>query len=258
MSVRAALHLDPLLQAADDTWPQWTRTEPLLTRFASHAEVAQWRMDDVDWQEDREMFLALGRLTLVEESRTAATAVLVFLVLPACEATVMRRASMTHDVRQLEDVAAGYLWTEVAQYPWDDPMKGWIPQGVARRVGRAIDRDFGWGETAERIWRDRATLDFEAVERLNHRGAYMRPLHTTDLYWWAVTEAGLSREDMDLLVALAVTAHEDGITSRSSAGITARSACVQLVQPGQTVDQLQYRARKALTVLREAARSPAA
>ena len=101
MSVRAALHLDPLLQAADDTWPQWTRDEPLLTRFASHAEVAQWRMDDVDWQEDREMFLALGRLTLVEESRTAATAVLVFLVLPACEATVMRRASMTHDVRQL-------------------------------------------------------------------------------------------------------------------------------------------------------------
>ena len=50
-------------------------------------------MDDVDWQEDREMFLALGRLTLVEESRTAATAVLVFLVLPACEATVMRRTS---------------------------------------------------------------------------------------------------------------------------------------------------------------------
>ena len=137
-------------------------------------------------------------------------------------------------------------------------MKGWIPQGVARRVGRAIDRDFGWGETAERIWRDRATLDFEAVERLNHRGAYMRPLNTTDLYWWAVAEAGLSREDMDLLVALAVTAHEDGITSRSSAGITARSACVQLVQPGQTVDQLQYRARKALTVLREAARSTAA
>ena len=33
---------------------------------------------------------------------------------------------------------------------------------------------------------------------------------------------------------------------------------VQLVQPGQTVDQLQYRARKALTVLREAARSTAA
>ena len=95
MSVRAALHLDPLLQAADDTWPQWTRTEPLLTRFASHREVAQWRMDDVDWQEDREVFLALGRLTLMEESRTAATAVLVFLVLPACEATVMRRASRT-------------------------------------------------------------------------------------------------------------------------------------------------------------------
>ena len=123
MSVRAALHLDPLLQAADDTWPHWTRDEPLLTRFASHREVAQWRMDDVDWQEDRETFLALGRLTLMEESRTAATAVLVFLVLPACEATVMRRTSRTRDVRQLEDVAAGYLWTEVAQYPWDDPMK---------------------------------------------------------------------------------------------------------------------------------------
>ena len=69
MSVRADLHLDNLLQAADDTWPQWTRTEPLLTRFASHREIAQWRMDDVDWQEDREVFLALGRLTLMEESR---------------------------------------------------------------------------------------------------------------------------------------------------------------------------------------------
>lgn len=257
MSVRAALRLTPLLETADETWCEWTSGEPLLAQFSSHGDVARWRRDNVDWQEDREVLLALGRLTLTEEPRVAATAVLVSLVLPACEVAVANRAPNLRDVRHLEQVAAGYLWGAVAEYPWDDPLRGWIPQGIARRVGRALDREFGWGHAAEPIWRERHSATPEFLEVISRPAEHPESLQNGRLYWWALTEAGISREDLDLLVALAVTASRDGITSRGSAGLTARTACLQLVGPGQTADQLQYRARKALKVLRTAARTAA-
>lgn len=256
MSVRAALNIDCLLDAADETWSVWSAGEALLAPFGCTGDVASWRRD-VAWQEDREVLLALGRLTRVEECRIEATAVLVSLLLPACEAAVSNRRGNTFDVAHLEQVAAGYVWSEVAEYPWDDPLKGWIPQGVARRVGRAIDREFGWGESAERVWRERAVWAPETMERLTTPMAAAEQLRASDLYWWALSEAGVSAEDLDLLVSLAVTASQDGIASRGSAGITARSACLQLVNQGQSADQVQYRARKALRVLRTAAQRAA-
>lgn len=257
MSVRAALKIDGLLEAANDSWADWTAPEPVLTQFTSSGEVALWRKEAV-WQDDREVLLALGRLTLVERSRLEATAVLVALVLPACEAVVAQRTRGVRDFRHVEEVAAGYLWSAVAEYPWKDPLKGWIPQGVARRVGRALDREFGWGESAERVWRDRAPLLPEQVELLPAPDRGTEPLQSSDLYLWALTKGGVSREDLDLLVALAVAASDAGTVSRSSAGLTARSACLQVARPGKSVDQLQYRARQALKVLRGAAGREAA
>ena len=256
MSVRAALNIDHLLDAADEHWEVWTSGEPVLSRFGSCRDVATWR-GEAEWREDREVLLALGRLTRLEGSRVDATAVLVHLLLPACEAVVATRSRNTEDARHVEDVAAGYLWAEVAEYPWDDPLRGWIPQGVARRVGRALDREFGWGQSAERVWRERAAVTPEVLERIA-RDQDRDSLKCSDVYWWALSEAGLSREDMDLLVALAVTATDDGIAARGSAGLTARAACLQVVEPGHTADQVQYRARKALGVLRAAARNGAA
>lgn len=254
MSVRSALNIDSLLQSADDSWWEWTQPEPVLVQFSGTQDVIGWRID-AHWKDDREVLLALGRLTLREESRVHATAVLAAVVLPACESMVSLRSRNTSDFHYLEQVAAGYVWSEVAQYPWDAPLKGWIPQGIARRVGRALDREFGWGQAAERVWRERAVLAPEALERAVDTSS--QTLQSSQLYWWALTQAGLPREDLDLLVALAVAASEDGITSRSSAGITARSACRRVAVPGQSPDQLQYRAMKALRHLREAAR-PAA
>lgn len=256
MSVRSALRIEPLLQAADESWSSWTADEPLLRRFGSSGDVAAWRLG-AEWQQDREVLLALGRLTLEAESRQEATAVLVMLLLPACEAVVSSRTRNVADFRHVEEVAAGYVWAAVAEYPWDDPLKGWIPQGVARRVGRALDREFGWGESAERAWRERAPVAPEVVERIADPQASSAHLKASELYWWALSEAGLDREDLDLLVALAVTASEDGISARGSAGITARSACLRVAGPGQSADQVQYRAIKALRVLR-AAVNPAA
>lgn len=255
MSVRAALNIDPLLDAANDSWPVWTAGEPLLAPFMSVGEVVAWRRE-ANWQDDREVLLALGRLTLVEGSRLEATAVLVALCLPACEPVVALRARRSDDWGYVLEVAAGYVWAAVAEYPWQDPLKGWIPQGVARRVGRALDREFGWGESGERVWRDRMLLEpgqLDSLVSVEMPEPDIDPLSKSDVYLWALTKGGIRREDLDLLIALAVTASEDGAPSRSSAGVTAKSACLQLVEPGQSADQLQYRARQALKVLREAA-----
>jgi len=260
MSVRAALSIDPLLDAANDSWPDWTVGEPRLAPFMSVDEVVAWRRD-AHWQDDREVLLALGRLTLLEGSRLEATAVLVALCLPACEAAVALRMRRAGDPRYVAEVAAGYLWSAVAEYPWEDPLRGWIPQGVARRVGRALDREFGWGESAERVWRDRMPFQpgqLDALVSVEMPDLNIDPVSKSDVCVWALTEGGISRDDLDLLIALAVTASEDGAPSRSSAGVTSRSACLQLVEPGQSADQLQYRARRALKMLREAARTHAA
>ncbi|MBB1510650.1 hypothetical protein [Tessaracoccus sp. MC1756] len=256
MSVRSALNIESLFQASDETWPEWTRPEGVLAHFTCAQDVASWRAT-VPWQEDREVFLALGRLMLEPESRAQATAALVFLVLPACESVVSARSTRTRDFRHVEQVAAGYVWSEVVQYPWDAPLRGWIPQGVARRVGRALDREFGWGRASERVWRERAVVAPDVLDFVVDRHAGQVPLQSSQLYWWALTEARLPREDLDLLVALAVTAAEHGITARSSAGITARSACLQLARPGESADVVQSRAIRALKQLRQAAR-PAA
>lgn len=256
MSVRSALSIDSLLQIADETWSEWTPPEAVLAPFTCTSDVMLWR-ETALWREDREVLLALGRLTLRDASRTEATSVLVSLVLPACESVVSARSRNTRDFRHLDQVAAGYVWSEVAQYPWDAPMRGWIPQGIARRVGRALDREFGWGQASERVWRERAALAPEVLDRVADRDADQGRMQSSRLYWWALTEAGLPREDLDLLVALAVTAADDGITARASAGITARAACRRLARPGESADQVQYRAMKALKQLRQAA-SPAA
>ena len=106
------------------------------------------------------------------------------------------------------------------------------------------------------MWRDRMLLQpgqLDALVSVEMPDLDVDPVSKSDVCVWALTEGGISREDLDLLIALAVTASEDGAPSRSSAGVTSRSACLQLVEPGQSADQLQYRARRALKVLREAA-----
>lgn len=251
MTVRTALNFEPLLNTADETWPEWTASEPVLGQFTCTQDILTWRVDAC-WRAEREVLLALGRLTLNEQTRLEATSVLVGLVLPACEPVVAARARKAADARHVEEVAAGYLWAAVAEYPWDDPLRGWIPQGVARQVGRALDREFGWGSRAERAWRDRADLTPDLIEELPQPGGE-RPLNTTSLYWWALAEVGIPREDLDLVVALAVKASEDSALPRGSAGIASRWACRQLAGPGESTNQVQYRAVRTLRQLRKAA-----
>ncbi len=250
MSVRTALNFDSLLSTADETWPDWTSSEPVLAQFSGTGDVLAWRVD-APWRDEREVLLALGRLTLAENTRYEATSVLVGLILPACEPVVAVRARMATDARHVENVAAGYLWAAVAEYPWNDPLKGWIPQGVARQVGRALDREFGWGSRSERAWRERVDKAPEMIEEIPHPD--QRPLNTTHLYWWALTEVGIPREDLDLVVALAVKASEDSVLTRSSAGIASRWACRQLAGPEESTNQVQYRAMRTLKLLRKAA-----
>ncbi|MCC2592535.1 hypothetical protein LKO27_03760 [Tessaracoccus sp. OS52] len=81
-----------------------------------------------------------------------------------------------------------------------------------------------------------------------------RALQASDVYWWALRDGGVAAADLDVLLQLAVIATDEGVTSRTSAGITSRTACQRLAEArGLTVNQVQYRARQTLGVLREAA-----
>lgn len=250
MSIRDVLHLDWLLDAADDAWPNWAVEEPVLSPFAGVGDMSRWRLS-ASWREDREVFLALGRLSLDKRWRHEAQAVLVSNVLPACEAVVRQRTSNGADADYVEQTAAGLVWAVVAEYPWADPLRGWIPQGVARKVARELDREFGWGGPAEPAWRDRAAVEPGWWERVAHPSATL-PVNRSRLYWWALADVGVCREDMDRLVALAETATAHRLTGQGSAGVTARTSCARLVAPGESPDAMQARAIRTLRLLRSA------
>lgn len=251
MGVREALGVEEMVEDADQLWPMWAEAEPVLGRFAGVRDVERWRLD-AGRDDVREVFLALGRISLDDERGEYATAVLVWMMLPACEAVVARRNRGNVAVDELTHVAAGYLWTVVAEYPWHEPLDGSIPMAVQRDVGRAIDREYGWGDRGDGTWRGRAQLEQAQAERIP--AASGQPMQSLDVYFWALSEAGLPRDDMELLVQLSVVATDVGAKSRTSAGLTSRAACkVVAAREGRSVDQVQYQAMKALTVLREAA-----
>lgn len=109
MSIRDVLHLDWLLEAADDAWPDWAVEEPVLGPFVGVGDMSRWRLS-ASWREDREVFLALGRLSLDKRWRHEAQAVLVLNVLPACEAIVRQRSGNGADADYVEQTAAGLVW----------------------------------------------------------------------------------------------------------------------------------------------------
>lgn len=271
MSVWRALGIDELVERADDEWASWTATEPVLTRFAMVRDLERWREDKgVPKEQVREVFLALGRLSQHEDTRENASAVLARLVLPVCEALVRRRMAYSHATGvsrdELEGLAAGALWEAIANYPWDSPLMGSIPMALQRDVTRAVDREFGWGDRGERVWRERYYLDHGSpgadgeagcsegrrlADELVDESYRSQPLQATEVYWWAISEALVSQSEIELLVQLAVLATEERAQTRSSGGITSMALCKTVGErTGQSGLQVRRRATRALEQLR--------
>ncbi|RMB57842.1 hypothetical protein [Tessaracoccus antarcticus] len=249
MAVQHKLGIAELVVEADATWPAWSAPEPAVARFGSVGEVEWWR-HTATHDEIEEFFRALGRLTCTEASHRAA-AVMVQLLVPGVKALTSRRCTGEVPRADVESVVAGYVWTVILGYPWDAPTDAWIPAAILRTVGRAVDREFGWGDRGEGAWRSRTYLGSDTLDRMVTDSRSDQPLQASGVYWWAVSTGLVSAADLDLLLQLAVIATDEGAPSRSSAGITSRSACAQVAAGrGLTVDQVQHRARQALGSLR--------
>lgn len=253
MCVRQALGIAGLVAEANLTWPEWTASEEAVGRFGSVERLEQWR-DHAGHDEIENLFAALGRLTQDEVGSHRAVAVMVHLLAPGIGALTARRCRGDVASGEVEAVVAGYVWTTILDYRWEAPPDSWIPAAILRSVRRAVDREFGWGDRGDRAWRERMHLEPEEFGRMPSASKGDQALEASGLYWWAIRDGQVSASDLDVLLQLAVIATDEGITARSSAGITSRTACARLAsERGLSVNQLQYRARKTLGTLRDSA-----
>ncbi|RMB57233.1 hypothetical protein [Tessaracoccus antarcticus] len=249
MCIQQRLGIAELVEEADATWSQWTAPESVVARFRSVSEVEDWR-ERASHEEIEEFFQGLGRLT-ASEDRHRAAAVMVQLLVPGIEALTARRCRGDAARAEVESVVAGYVWTTILAYPWDAPTDAWIPAALLRTVGRAVDREFGWGDRGEGAWRSRTYMGSDTLDRMVTRYHSDQPVQASTVYWWAISHELLGAADLDLLLQLAVIAGEEGVSTRSKAGLTSRIACGQVAADrGLTVNQVQYRARQALGTLR--------
>lgn len=264
MAVLEALGIESLVDDASQSWGRWTAPEPALHRFGCVEDVALWRWD-APTQETREVLLALGRLTLLEESRSQAMPVLAHLLAPVCEAVVSRRLAFARvngsDEEELSGLAAGYLWEELAGYPWVAPLLGNVPLAIARGVARSIDRECGWGDRGDRVWRQRSYYETYAatfqddllIDRMPQLSYQEVLLQTSEVLWWAISEALVSRSEMELLVQLAVAAADDKRRAGSCGGLTALPTCETVGKRiGASGYQVRRRAERTLGQLRAA------
>lgn len=249
MAVGQRLGIETLVAEADASWPLWTVSEPAVARFGSVSEVERWR-SNAGHDEIEEMFTALGRLTRTDASHRA-VAVMAKLLMPGIHALASRRCRGDVPRAEVESVVAGYVWTVILDYPWQAPTDAWIPAAILRSVGRAVDREFGWGDRGDRTWRSRVHVDADIFEQMISRSQQDQAVQASGVYWWAVSKNLVDAADLELLLQLAVIATDQGAAARSSAGITSRAACGQYATTrGLTVNQVQYRARQALGTLR--------
>ena len=249
MAVRQMLGIDELVTQADASWPLWAAAEPAVAKFGSVSEVEAWR-GTASHQQIEEFFQGLGRLTASENTHRAA-AVMVALLVPGIEALTARRCRGDAARTEVESVVAGYVWTTILAYPWDAPTDAWIPAALLRSVGRAVDREFGWGDRGEGAWRSRTYMGADTLERMLAPSRSTEPVQASTVYWWAISHEVVSAADLDLLLQLAVIAGAERVPSRGSAGLTSRVVCGQIAADhGLTVNQVQYRARQTLGTLR--------
>jgi len=249
MAVQQMLGIEELVAQADASWPQWSASEPAVAQFGSVGEVEMWRTT-VGHDEIEDFFQALGRLTRTGASHRAA-AVMAHLLMPGIQALTSRRCRGDVPRADVESVVAGYVWTVILDYPWQAPTDAWIPAAILRSVGRAVDREFGWGDRGDQTWRSRTQVEADTFEQMTSRSHRDQALQASDVYWWAVSKNLVDASDLELLLQLAVIATDQRSATRSNAGLTSRTACGQIATAqGLTVNQVQYRARQALGTLR--------
>lgn len=256
MSIEQALGIEPLVAEADRWWPDWTAGDALLAGLGNTAAVEAWR-DQASQPEREELFRRLGQIIRDPARRRFASAVMVQLLVPGAAAVVTRRGFTGVDRGEVEQVTAGYVWEQVLSYPWQSPPDAWIPKGLLRSVGRAVDREFGWGDRGEGAWRTRIPTDADVFEKMAGPGA-PDDVEATELYWgelysWASTQGIVTAADLDVLLQLAVVATDEQASYRSNAGITSRQACPRLATAEVPAHTVQYRARRSLSKLRQAA-----
>lgn len=250
MSLRTVLDLNNQLEEVDATWSTWTKSEPLLHQFSSTRDIRRWRLD-VGWQEERDIMLSIGRLSHHGEFGELAMVALMDLAIDAVAFAVNRR-SYVHgpDAEAWLRCAANQLWIELRRYPWHAPRDGWILQGLARDVTRAMDREHNWSGT-KRVWDGGNPLLLDDLSLISAHEDQQPDREFAEVYARAM-ELGVAREDLELLLELAVLADATQSRSSTNGGLLSQAACAAVAEQRNIgIWAVRKRALKTLTTLRE-------
>lgn len=223
MSVATQLGLsDPttgLLGQARQAWPRWCEQRPGVRVVEDLLELPTW-IQSADRQASDAVLHQLAELASPTGGNdVTAAAALAWLLLPGACVMAHRLRTLTH---RIDEVVAAQLWLEVRSFPWQRQRK--VAANIVMNTRRGVLRELGVGQSArdaDPAWARAVPLSPDST--LWARVARQDPppaapgCELADVLAWAMEHGFIDEASRALLLTLAVTADEKGI-SRNGRG----------------------------------------
>lgn len=263
MSVARHLGLqDPqegLLAQARDRWPIWQESHPDLRVVPDLLDVPAWTTGAGPGGADE----VLWRLAWLANPRggddAIAAGALSWLLLPgAC--------TLAHRLRllsaRIDEIVAAQLWLEARSFPFERPWR--VAAGLLAATRRGVLRDVGVvarDSGPDRAWAYTRVLDpsdeqwpaLESTCQQPSSGTVQgRTDELTDLLSAALATGAIDHADQDLLIEVALTAHQVGARRDLGAGGLCSRAGLRQVgeRRGVSPATIQRKVRASLNALR--------
>ena len=265
MSVATQLGLnDPtkeLLGQAREAWPRWCEQRPDLGVVEDLLDLPDW-IRAADRQAVDGVLHRLAELASPTggDDITAAGA-LAWLLLPGACVMARRLRSLT---TRIDEVVAAQLWLEVRSFPWQRQRK--VAANIVMNTRRGVLRELGVGQSArdaDPAWARSVQLSPDSMlwGSVQARQHPQPPAPTTELaevLAWAMEHEVIDEANRDLLVALAVTADEAGVShnGRGRGGLCSHVVASRVARRlGVSPITVRRRATASLIVLAQAVAS---
>jgi hypothetical protein len=219
MSVATQLGLaDPakeLLGQVREAWPRWCEQLPDLRVVEDLLDLPAW-IQAADRQSSDDVLHQLAELASPTggDDVTAAGA-LAWLLLPGACVMAHRLRTLTN---RIDEVVAAQLWLEVRSFPWQRQRK--VAANIVMNTRRGVLRELGVGRSArdaDPAWARSfpASPDsalWGSVQARQHPQLPDPSSELADVLAWAMEHEFIDEAHRDLLLALAVTADEKGVS----------------------------------------------
>lgn len=263
MSVATQLGLsDPtkeLLGRAREAWPQWCEQRPTLRVVQDLLDLPGW-IRAADRQASEDILHQLAELASPSGGGdVVAAGALAWLLLPGACVMAHRLRSLT---TRIDEVVAAQLWLEVRSFPWQRQRK--VAANIVMNTRRGVLRELGVGQSAREAdpaWARSVQVSpdstlWGSVETRQHPQPTPPDTELADVMAWAVENEVIDEASRDLLVALAVTADEAGVShnGRGRSGLCSHTVAASVARRmGVSPITVRRRATAALRTLAEAA-----